>query len=1116
MKKTISKIKLMFAKIFLIFLVTAFSASAYVIEPNEVFTDTFESITFNSLIISGTLMFANNGIPNSGELRQIIITNGDFILASGGLVTQSFDILNLSSNGIDGANGEGGENPTAGENGGDGFGFGAGGNGGNGGTRAGRGGIGGKLGGNGGDGGIGYNGYIGFGDNGPGSEGGNGGDGGIGNGGANGFTVMVVNTTIAGKIKIDGNISLSGIKGGGGGNGRAGGQGGGWGGHGGASGYAGGQGGEGQKGGDGGLGADILFISTNGTVFLNNYYNFVTGGYGGNGGNGGDGGDGGFCEDGVCFEESGSGNDGGNGGDSGDGGDGGSITVIASTIIQNESTSVFSHIEKLNNGGFQGDFGNGGTKGVGNPNGINGISGQAGQMGKEGYVYFNSLSDTNEPFCFGNPIISPPKNSILQVGDSFLLSYYTTNFFDDRTLTDSLRHTIEIVSSNNVFGKSFLQVGEPNLLNREPFNNLYFIPVINMINQHFLFRFITKDLAGNISTNIFYDQVFSVIYEEVKADFNATPLQGDAPLNVNFIDISTNIPQFWFWDFDNNGVVDSTNRNPNYTYTKGGSHTVSLVVSNNLATNVFSINTCIKTNYINVAITTNYVSLDGKHIPPFDSWENAATNIQNAIDNATDYSVILVSNGTYFINSEISMQKPLILKSLTGAENCIFDGKRINRCIYIGVNSILDGFTIRNGRASGSNRGVLTVLGTLQNCIIKDNFVVEDWCGVIYLIDGLVENCLVYNISFGEMAYSAAICTRGRSIIRNATIINSDMYSIMVHEDVTVALNTIASRVSGLDYWMPEYYGYLQCYNCSINRSIANCSLDNSIRTNDFGFVNASNNDFHLTETSPCIDKGNNIYVETEKDLSGNQRIINGTVDIGAYEFGAANFVEIESAVPTDGITIEVSQLDTNDFQNGVTPFTRNYYYGTAVTLTAPENNDIYRFSHWEIDDVNRDFNKSIEILLNKNHVVKVFYFIEAEAAIWKYKNKRKTDILIGKNISPALGEYFETHVIGMKNGKTTSNFYGPNSLEPNRNGKIWKLKKKKELLIKYATKNNKLIYKVWTNMPNMKLIYLIPNETTNDFGLLDSLHIKLDSIESENTTGWQRLIPTIIYTNKY
>jgi len=66
-----------------------------------------------------------------------------------------------------------------------------------------------------------------------------------------------------------------------------------------------------------------------------------------------------------------------------------------------------------------------------------------------------------------------------------------------------------------------------------------------------------------------------------------------------------------------------------------------------------------------------------------------------------------------------------------------------------------------------------------------------------------------------------------------------------------------------------------------------NCIHDNP------QFVNAAGGDYHLKDTSPCIDAGDNSLVPSgvTTDLDGNQRVVDGdndgtaTVDIGAYEY---------------------------------------------------------------------------------------------------------------------------------------------------------------------------------------------------------------------------------------
>ncbi len=64
------------------------------------------------------------------------------------------------------------------------------------------------------------------------------------------------------------------------------------------------------------------------------------------------------------------------------------------------------------------------------------------------------------------------------------------------------------------------------------------------------------------------------------ANFRATPISGGVPLSVQFIDTSTKNPTSWAWDFENDGIIDSTEQNPSHSYTTIGSHTVNLTVSN--------------------------------------------------------------------------------------------------------------------------------------------------------------------------------------------------------------------------------------------------------------------------------------------------------------------------------------------------------------------------------------------------------------------------------------------------------------------------------------------------------------------------------------------------------
>lgn len=63
------------------------------------------------------------------------------------------------------------------------------------------------------------------------------------------------------------------------------------------------------------------------------------------------------------------------------------------------------------------------------------------------------------------------------------------------------------------------------------------------------------------------------------ANFIVNNTEGVLPFNVQFNDTSTSSITSWEWDFDNNGIVDSTIQNPNFTYTTAGNYSVRLHVA---------------------------------------------------------------------------------------------------------------------------------------------------------------------------------------------------------------------------------------------------------------------------------------------------------------------------------------------------------------------------------------------------------------------------------------------------------------------------------------------------------------------------------------------------------
>jgi PKD repeat protein len=83
------------------------------------------------------------------------------------------------------------------------------------------------------------------------------------------------------------------------------------------------------------------------------------------------------------------------------------------------------------------------------------------------------------------------------------------------------------------------------------------------------------------------------------AQFDGTPREGLAPLQVQFSDHSSGSPDQWSWNFgDGSG---SSERNPSHLYLHPGDYTVSLMVANNHGSN-----TRIQTSYVEIISTTMY------------------------------------------------------------------------------------------------------------------------------------------------------------------------------------------------------------------------------------------------------------------------------------------------------------------------------------------------------------------------------------------------------------------------------------------------------------------------------------------------------------------------------
>ena len=80
---------------------------------------------------------------------------------------------------------------------------------------------------------------------------------------------------------------------------------------------------------------------------------------------------------------------------------------------------------------------------------------------------------------------------------------------------------------------------------------------------------------------------FSKGEEPLFANFSASLTEGTGPLTVQFCNYSIGDILLYEWDFDNDGIIDSYDMEPEYTYQDSGYYTVRLVIHNQNISNEF-------------------------------------------------------------------------------------------------------------------------------------------------------------------------------------------------------------------------------------------------------------------------------------------------------------------------------------------------------------------------------------------------------------------------------------------------------------------------------------------------------------------------------------------------
>ncbi|NCC51951.1 MAG: hypothetical protein EOM20_12140 [Spartobacteria bacterium] len=142
-----------------------------------------------------------------------------------------------------------------------------------------------------------------------------------------------------------------------------------------------------------------------------------------------------------------------------------------------------------------------------------------------------------------------------------------------------------------------------------------------------------------------------------------------------------------------------------------------------------------------------YVAHEGAHVSPYGSWAHAATSIQAAVDAAVDGDIILITNGLYGLNEQVSVSKAVTLRGVNGAGYTTVDGGYLTRCFHLSnTGACLEGLTVTRGVAYGGGGVSCSNGGHVVDCVIRDCRSTKDGGG-LYVRYGTVSNCQFYGNS---------------------------------------------------------------------------------------------------------------------------------------------------------------------------------------------------------------------------------------------------------------------------------------------------------------------------------------------------------------------------------
>jgi hypothetical protein len=284
---------------------------------------------------------------------------------------------------------------------------------------------------------------------------------------------------------------------------------------------------------------------------------------------------------------------------------------------------------------------------------------------------------------------------------------------------------------------------------------------------------------------------------------------------------------------------------------------------------------------------TRYVSLSGTHVPPFESWDQAATNIQAAIDIAVVGDEVLVTNGVYAtggkvmsgdLTNRIAIDKAIIVRSVNGPQATeirgagVTNGPAAVRCAWLSSNATLIGFTVHGGatRQTGAateltGGGVWCENKTarIENCHIIENTAAWRGGGAFqgsFLRCRISKNVASANNSEGGGIYSGI--ANACEISENTVKYLGGGFSSTMATNCSIFLNAASTWGGGASYGVVNHCNVVDNTGTSGMGGVYQSTVINSIVYRNT--PNSSAGSFLYSCTVPAVGGPGNIGAEPQ------------------------------------------------------------------------------------------------------------------------------------------------------------------------------------------------------------------------------------------------------------